>query len=118
MREKLVLIDGNSIANRAFYGLPDLTNAFGEHTNAIYGFLNILFKILSEEEPQYLAVAFDLHAPTFRHKMYDAYKGTRKPMPTELKEQTSSFPFSVPAWAHFGQRNRASSSPSARRLHL
>ncbi|MBO4903026.1 MAG: DNA polymerase I [Lachnospiraceae bacterium] len=87
MREKLVLIDGNSIANRAFYGLPDLTNAFGEHTNAIYGFLNILFKILSEEEPQYLAVAFDLHAPTFRHKMYDAYKGTRKPMPTELKEQ-------------------------------
>ena len=87
MREKLVLIDGNSIANRAFYGLPDLTNALGEHTNAIYGFLHILFKILSEEEPQYLAVAFDLHAPTFRHKMYDAYKGTRKPMPSELKEQ-------------------------------
>lgn len=87
MREKLVLIDGNSIANRAFYGLPDLTNALGEHTGAIYGFLNILFKILSEEEPQYLAVAFDLHAPTFRHKMYDAYKGTRKPMPSELKEQ-------------------------------
>ncbi len=87
MQKKLVLIDGNSIANRAFYGLPDLTNAMGEHTNAIYGFLNILFKILSEEEPQYLAVAFDLHAPTFRHKMYDAYKGGRKPMPTELKEQ-------------------------------
>ncbi len=87
MQDKLVLIDGNSIANRAFYGLPDLTNALGEHTNAIYGFLNILFKILTEEEPAYLAVAFDLHAPTFRHKMYDAYKGTRKPMPTELKEQ-------------------------------
>ena len=87
MSDKLVLIDGNSIANRAFYGLPDLTNAMGEHTNAIYGFLNILFKILQEEEPKYLAVAFDLHAPTFRHKMYDAYKGTRKPMPTELKEQ-------------------------------
>ncbi|MBR6451669.1 MAG: DNA polymerase I [Lachnospiraceae bacterium] len=86
-RKKLVLIDGNSIANRAFYGLPDMTNAQGEHTGAIYGFLNILFRILSEEEPQYLAVAFDLHAPTFRHKMYDAYKGTRKPMPTELREQ-------------------------------
>lgn len=87
MRDKLVLIDGNSIANRAFYGLPDLTNALGEHTNAIYGFLNIMFKILTEEEPQYLAVAFDLHEPTFRHRMYDAYKGTRKPMPSELREQ-------------------------------
>lgn len=84
---KLVLIDGNSIANRAFYGIPELTNAQGLHTNAIYGFLNIMFKILSEENPDYLAVAFDLHAPTFRHKMYEAYKGTRKPMPTELKEQ-------------------------------
>ncbi len=84
---KTVLIDGNSIANRAFYGLPDLTNARGEHTGAIYGFLNILFRILSEEDAQYLAVAFDLHAPTFRHRMYDAYKGTRKPMPTELREQ-------------------------------
>ena len=84
---KLVLIDGNSIANRAFYGVPELTNAQGLHTNAIYGFLNIMFKILSEENPDYIAVAFDLHAPTFRHKMYDAYKGTRKPMPTELREQ-------------------------------
>lgn len=84
---KLVLIDGNSIANRAFYGIPELTNAQGLHTNAIYGFLNIMFKILTEENPDYLAVAFDLHAPTFRHKMYEAYKGTRKPMPTELKEQ-------------------------------
>lgn len=84
---KLVLIDGNSIANRAFYGVPDLTNSQGLHTNAVYGFLNIMFKILSEENPDYLAVAFDLHAPTFRHKMYEAYKGTRKPMPSELKEQ-------------------------------
>lgn len=84
---KLVLIDGNSIANRAFYGVPELTNAQGLHTNAIYGFLNIMFKILSEENADYLAVAFDLHAPTFRHKMYDAYKGTRKPMPSELREQ-------------------------------
>ena len=87
MREKIVLIDGHSILNRAFYGVPDLTNAEGLHTNAVYGFLNILFRILDEEKPQYLAVAFDVHAPTFRHKMYDAYKGTRHPMPQELHEQ-------------------------------
>lgn len=84
---KLVLIDGNSIINRAFYGLPMLTNSEGIHTNAVYGFLNIMFKILEEESPGYLAIAFDLKAPTFRHKMYDAYKGTRKPMPDELREQ-------------------------------
>ena len=77
MSEKLVLIDGHSILNRAYFGIPDLTNAQGVHTNAVYGFLNILFKILEEEKPQYLTVAFDVHAPTFRHKMYDAYKGTR-----------------------------------------
>ena len=87
VREKIVLIDGHSILNRAFYGVPDLTNAEGLHTNAVYGFLNILFRILDEEKPQYLAVAFDVHAPTFRHKMYDAYKGTRHPMPQELHEQ-------------------------------
>lgn len=84
---KIVLIDGHSILNRAFYGIPDLTNAEGLHTNAVYGFLNILFKILEEEKPQYLTVAFDVHAPTFRHKMYDAYKGTRKPMAEELRQQ-------------------------------
>lgn len=87
MSEKILLIDGHSILNRAFYGLPDLTNSEGLHTNAIYGFLNILFKMIEEEKPDYLTVAFDLHAPTFRHKMYDAYKGTRKPMPAELREQ-------------------------------
>lgn len=87
MSEKIVLIDGNSILNRAFYGLPDLTNSEGLHTNAIYGFLNIMFKILEEEQPEYLAVAFDVHAPTFRHKMYKEYKGTRKPMAEELREQ-------------------------------
>lgn len=87
MREKIVLIDGHSILNRAFYGIPDLTNSEGLHTNAVYGFLNILFKILEEEKPQYLAVAFDLHAPTFRHVRYEAYKGTRKGMPQELREQ-------------------------------
>ena len=73
--------------NRAFYGVPDLTNAQGLHTNAIYGFLNIMFKVLEEENPDFLAVAFDVHAPTFRHEMYDAYKGTRKPMPEELRQQ-------------------------------
>lgn len=85
--KKILLIDGHSILNRAYYGLPDLTNWEGLHTNAVYGFLNIMTKILEEEKPEYLAVAFDLHAPTFRHTMYDAYKGTRKPMPQELREQ-------------------------------
>lgn len=87
MSKKLVLIDGHSILNRAFYGVPDLSNASGLHTNAIYGFLNILFKILEEEKPDYLAVAFDVHAKTFRHEMFEQYKGTRKPMPEELREQ-------------------------------
>jgi DNA polymerase-1 len=87
MNEKIVLIDGHSILNRAFYGVPDLTNAEGLHTNAIYGFLNILFKILDEEKPQYLTVTFDVHAPTFRHEMYAEYKGTRKPMAEELRQQ-------------------------------
>ncbi len=84
---KIVLIDGHSILNRAFFGLPDLTNAEGLHTNAIYGFLNIMFKILEEEKPEYLTVAFDVHAPTFRHDMYAEYKGTRKPMADELRQQ-------------------------------
>lgn len=87
MSQKLVLIDGHSILNRAFYGVPDLTNGQGLHTNAVYGFLNIMFKILEEEQPDYLTVAFDVHAPTFRHEIYEAYKGTRKPMPQELREQ-------------------------------
>ena len=87
MSEKIVLIDGHSILNRAFYGLPDLTNSEGLHTNAVYGFLNIMTRILEEEKPQYLTVAFDLHAPTFRHQKYQAYKGTRKAMPEELREQ-------------------------------
>ena len=84
---KLVLIDGHSILNRAFYGVPELTNSEGLHTNAVYGFLNIMFKILEEEKADHLAVAFDLKEPTFRHKMYADYKGTRKPMPEELREQ-------------------------------
>ena len=87
MSEKILLVDGHSIINRAFYGVTDLTNSEGLHTNAIYGFLNTLFKVLDEEKPDYLTVAFDVKAPTFRHQMYDAYKGTRKPMPEELHEQ-------------------------------
>ena len=90
MSEKIVLIDGHSILNRAFYGIPELTNSEGLHTNAVYGFLNILFKILDEEKAQYLAVAFDLKAPTFRHKIYAEYKGTRKAMPEELREHERS----------------------------
>ncbi len=84
---KIVLIDGHSILNRAFYGVPDLTNSEGLHTNAIYGFLNIMLHILEEEKPEYLTVAFDVHAKTFRHEIYEAYKGTRKPMPEELRQQ-------------------------------
>ncbi|MDD5829317.1 MAG: DNA polymerase I [Lachnospira sp.] len=87
MSKKLILIDGHSILNRAFYGIPDLTNNEGIHTNAMYGFLNIMFKFIDEEKPDYITVAFDLSAPTFRHKTYDAYKGTRKPMLPELKQQ-------------------------------
>ncbi len=84
---KIVLIDGHSILNRAFYGVPDLTNSEGTHVNAIYGFLNIMFMILDEEKPDYLAVAFDVHAPTFRHEIFAEYKGTRSPMAPELREQ-------------------------------
>ncbi len=85
--KKIVLIDGNSILNRAFYGLPELTNSEGLHTNAILGFLNIMFKILEEEKPTTLFVAFDVKHPTFRHEMFKEYKGTRKPMPDNLREQ-------------------------------
>lgn len=87
MSEKIVLIDGHSIINRAFYGVPDLTNKDGLHTNGILGFVNILFKILEEEKPDYVTVAFDVKHPTFRHEMFTEYKGTRKGMPQELHEQ-------------------------------
>ena len=86
-KKKLLLVDGHSILNRAFYGMPDLTNAKGMHTGAVYGFLNILFSQLDELKPDYLTVAFDVHAPTFRHEAYAEYKGTRKAMPEELREQ-------------------------------
>ena len=87
MSEKILLVDGHSIINRAFYGVTNLTNSQGLHTNAIFGFMNTLFKVLEEEKPDYVTVAFDVKAPTFRHEMYAEYKGTRKPMPEELHEQ-------------------------------
>ena len=88
--KKLVLIDGNSIMNRAFYGIMGskaLTTKDGKYTNAVYGFLAILFKLLEDEKPDYIGVTFDLKAPTARHKMYEGYKANRKGMPTELAEQ-------------------------------
>ena len=84
---KIVLIDGHSILNRAFYGVPIFTNSEGLHTNAVFGFLNIMFKIIDSKQPDYMAVAFDVHQPTFRHEMFKDYKGTRKPMMEELREQ-------------------------------
>lgn len=84
---KLLLIDGNSIMNRAFYGIPDMTTNDGRHTNAIYGFLNIILKVIEEEQATHICVAFDLKKKIFRHEMYEAYKGTRKGMPEELHEQ-------------------------------
>ncbi|MDR2546427.1 MAG: hypothetical protein LBC96_02815 [Lachnospiraceae bacterium] len=85
--DKIVLLDGHSILNRAFFGMPELTNSKGFHTNAIYGFMNIMMRILEEERPGYLAVAFDDRTPTFRHTIYQDYKATRKPMAAELREQ-------------------------------
>lgn len=86
-KEKLLLIDAYSIICRGFYALPLLSTSRGYHTNAVLGFLNILFRTIDEEKPEYIAVAFDENAPTFRHKLYKEYKGQRKPMPIELKEQ-------------------------------
>ena len=85
--EKLVLIDGNSLINRAFYAMPVLSNKDGVFTNAVYGFMNMFFKMYSEENPSYIVVAFDMKAPTFRHGIFTEYKGTRKPMPEELRPQ-------------------------------
>lgn len=85
--DKIVLIDGNSLFNRAFYAMPVFTTQDGTPTNAIFGFVKLLFKIFNDVKPQYVAVAFDMKAPTFRHKMYEGYKATRKPMPEELAVQ-------------------------------
>ena len=85
--EKLVLIDGNSLINRAFYAMPLLSTKDGVFTNAVYGFMNMFFKMTADINPAFVAVAFDLKEPTFRHKLYSDYKGTRKPMPEELRPQ-------------------------------
>lgn len=87
MSPKVLLVDGHSIANRAFYGVPLLTSSKGVYTNALHGFFNILWKVMEQEKPDYLGIAFDLKAPTFRHEMYADYKGTRAGMPPELREQ-------------------------------
>lgn len=87
--EKIVLIDGNSLINRAFYAMPLLTTKDGIFTNAVYGFMNMFFKMYSDIKPNCVAVAFDMKAPTFRHKIFSQYKGTRKPMPQELRPQIS-----------------------------
>lgn len=87
MADKLLLIDGHSILNRAFYGLPDMTNSEGVHTNAVLGFLKIMLNVIEEESADYCVVAFDVKAPTFRHKVYSEYKGTRKPAPEEFRQQ-------------------------------
>ena len=87
MADKIMLLDGHSLMNRAFYGLPNLTNARGVHTNAILGFLNIMLRYVEEEQPTHLLVAFDRREPTFRHLAYKEYKGNRSPMPEELHEQ-------------------------------
>ena len=84
---KLLVVDGNSIANRAFYGIRLLSTKNGEFTNALFGFLNILQRLRDLCEPDGIAVAFDVHARTFRHKMYDVYKAGRKGMPDELRSQ-------------------------------
>ena len=85
--EKLVLIDGNSLINRAFYATKLLTTREGVPTNGVFGFTKLILKIISDIKPAYMVVAFDLKAPTFRHKMFENYKGTRKPMPDELAAQ-------------------------------
>ena len=87
MGKKLFLLDGHSLAHRAFYALPLLQNSAGEYTNAVYGFARMLFRLIEDEKPDYMVVAFDSKAPTFRHQEYEEYKGTRKETPAELRPQ-------------------------------
>ena len=87
MSDKILIVDGYSILNRAYYGVPFLSNKEGFPTNGIYGFYGILLRLLDDRQPTHLAVAFDVHEPTFRHLRYEQYKGTRKPMPDDLKRQ-------------------------------
>jgi DNA polymerase I len=92
MADRLILIDGQSFCYRAFYAIRELTNSNGEPTNAIYGFIAMLKKLIRDETPDYLAICFDRKEPTFRHERYDEYKAQRKPMPDEfvhLRKQDS-----------------------------
>ena len=106
---RLVLIDGNSILNRAFYGIMGnkmLTTRDGKYTNAVYGFLAIMFKVIDDLNPEYMAVAFDLKAPTARHKLYEGYKATRKGMPNELAEQMPILKENIRINAYYYNRKR------------
>lgn len=87
MANKILLLDSNSLMHRAYHALPNLKTSKGQYTGAIYGFLNILLRLIKEQKPTHIAAAFDLHGPTFRHEMYDGYKATRKPMDEELRQQ-------------------------------
>lgn len=87
MKKTVMIIDGNSLMNRAFYGVPPLTTKEGIHTNAVFGFLNMMNRLIDDYQPTHMSVAFDLKGPTFRHKAYEDYKGTRKGMPDELRQQ-------------------------------
>ena len=86
-KKNMLIIDGNSILNRAFFGMPALTNSRGADTGALYGMMTIILPKLEQLSPLYAAVAYDLKAPTFRHKLFDEYKADRKPMPPELFAQ-------------------------------
>ena len=99
---KLMVIDGNSIINRAFYGIRMLTTRDGTPTNAVYGFVNILLKLLDEEKPDALCVTFDMRAPTFRHTAYEGYKAQRKGMPDELAAHCGGRPLRLQLRAHRG----------------
>ncbi len=112
----VVLVDGNNYVYRAYYAIPELSNSKGFPTNAIYGFTNMLIKLLREQKPDYVAVAFDMKGPTFRHEAFEAYKATRKPMPEPLRPQidyitnmSGVFPFQLSS--ERGSRPTTSSAP-------
>ena len=121
-RPKFVIVDGSNYLFRAFYAIRELSNSKGFPTNAIYGFTTMLMKLLRDQQPEYIAVAFDVKGPTFRHEAYDAYKATRKATPDTLirrsrSSRRSSGGFRYPSWSSRGSRRTTSSgrSPAGRR---
>ena len=98
MAEKVFLIDGNSLINRAYYALPPLTTVHGEPTNAVYGFTMMLYRLIDDYKPDRIYVAFDVSAPTFRHKKYVEYKANRKGMPDDLRPQMDTMKEVLDAW--------------------